>query len=1085
MPNQYCFLCASDEGVFLDITADNKKQYHEQFEICSLVTVPTADKLPTKICHKCAYELKQCSSFVRKYKHCTSMQKKHNRKYCCNLCFESTEKEYIFNLSKDKTSENNILSKLQKLFDNEPEKSEGERMLICLSCRYTVDVLFDLKNISQEIATNLNNILKGGIDYVNFPKIKTAIVSRKTTVTDSARTNFYTLQDSNTMARKRSRMNDSNDNNLNEKLKLQVCEKCHSSVSDNDANIQKLKNTEQIVCKSCSVDTNLETNKIDKQSSFAETKSCTVFLKDVLRDKTENQRKLYEVKEDRKGKKTYVVTDNTLENSKKEVEASSKVINDVEIITGKQGVKRSLRHMKTDTTDNKESLSKKLKPSTKQVNLDSKLTSSIEEPIARKLRLRVPKAGMKEANRSSESDSSINNSVKGRKNTLTRHKRATGSSLSDADIDSKRDRKKLKSILAGNTVIQNLSITSSADDDAPKRKRLRFTSASPVMIDLTNKNVTQEVSRRRTAMRNLKLSSTKGTPKNSKGYDSVIEISSDDNSETYACEECGSNYENKLVYMSHKLTHYKQPKLELEKMVIKNIVKDTSDVKEAVDDECIQIRVDDDEDDEIVDVVNNLDASPVTNDRPRSSTEERIENTVDVESITKDPDDQQNEDEVKKAEDQRAVETSTTNSPSKVRTSSRRGRFLNQQNQHEQTNERRNNVSLSPSGSQKEDNASAEENHDTSLEQTKDAELKKHQESPLTQTENGEIDQNQDKSDSPTENASAKENEDGSLTQLENTETEKNKDISLETTNGPQAEDVQDKENEESNESRVGEKITDAEEGKEKQKKSEDIDGEEEIVCTRQDIETSDKENESNDKENETNDKESEISDKENETNDKESETSDKENETNGKKSKTIDKENETINEENETNGKENSIELDSTKVVEDIADEEEVDSSKTIEHTRTGDELTDGDLGIIDESISENAASKMAPNSAEKIEISDENKDDEVQCTQEDVVSISSEKSTSNNDGKIVEKDLTETSTASPRKSKNDSTDAAVEVLQEVLDLANAEVQKRQEFVDVTIEQNSSEMETLENISREISNGGGALKENSVTVSL
>ncbi|KAF3421078.1 hypothetical protein E2986_13985 [Frieseomelitta varia] len=37
MSRQCCFLCASDEGVFLDVTTDNKQQYYDQFEICSFV----------------------------------------------------------------------------------------------------------------------------------------------------------------------------------------------------------------------------------------------------------------------------------------------------------------------------------------------------------------------------------------------------------------------------------------------------------------------------------------------------------------------------------------------------------------------------------------------------------------------------------------------------------------------------------------------------------------------------------------------------------------------------------------------------------------------------------------------------------------------------------------------------------------------------------------------------------------------------------------------------------------------------------------------------------------------------------------
>jgi len=39
MPEQYCFLCASDEGVFLDITADNLNLFGDQLEICLITKV--------------------------------------------------------------------------------------------------------------------------------------------------------------------------------------------------------------------------------------------------------------------------------------------------------------------------------------------------------------------------------------------------------------------------------------------------------------------------------------------------------------------------------------------------------------------------------------------------------------------------------------------------------------------------------------------------------------------------------------------------------------------------------------------------------------------------------------------------------------------------------------------------------------------------------------------------------------------------------------------------------------------------------------------------------------------------------------
>jgi len=44
MSEQYCFLCASDEGVFLDVTPDNLSAFGDQLEICLTTKVDIVDK---------------------------------------------------------------------------------------------------------------------------------------------------------------------------------------------------------------------------------------------------------------------------------------------------------------------------------------------------------------------------------------------------------------------------------------------------------------------------------------------------------------------------------------------------------------------------------------------------------------------------------------------------------------------------------------------------------------------------------------------------------------------------------------------------------------------------------------------------------------------------------------------------------------------------------------------------------------------------------------------------------------------------------------------------------------------------------
>lgn len=84
-----------------------------------ITQIPRAEQLPTKICHKCAYELNQCSSFVQKYIKAKKKQKPNFRKRCCGLCYEPQKNEFTFDLSKEKKLQYNPFHKIQEIFNNE------------------------------------------------------------------------------------------------------------------------------------------------------------------------------------------------------------------------------------------------------------------------------------------------------------------------------------------------------------------------------------------------------------------------------------------------------------------------------------------------------------------------------------------------------------------------------------------------------------------------------------------------------------------------------------------------------------------------------------------------------------------------------------------------------------------------------------------------------------------------------------------------------------------------------------------------------------------------------------------------------
>ncbi|OAD53065.1 hypothetical protein WN48_10867, partial [Eufriesea mexicana] len=647
MPTQHCFLCASDEGVFLDITADNKQIYCDQFETCSLVKVPRADQLPTKICHKCAYELKQCSSFVQKYKR-GSKQRAAFRRLCCTLCREPAKNEFIFDISKEKDLQRTSFDKIQQLFSYELGKSYEEHKLICLSCRYTIDLLLDLKNICKETATKLNDTVNEEIDYLTFPKIKTTVINRKTTITESARTNLYTSQESESdeMTRTRSQSNKVSNNKLKEKTKLQVCSKCHDSIKIGHETY-KIHKTKSIVCKTCWKNMDMHSNEVKKQipQNLTEIKLCTVSLKDVLKDTEIKEKKLYRIDEDDKGNKAYVITDKDLANGNKEMETSKVVTGDN---TEKHGQKRSVKSIKS--TNDEDVPNKKHKIDVKEASVNNVKESKL---VTKQLRNLRQNNGTRNISQSSDSDSPVPKIGKRSERILTRHKRATGSSLSDADIDSKHNRKKLKTILRGIAIDKNADVSdeSSNEDVMSKKNQLNF-EKSPLLR------------RKRSTYQKFTKSSTVNIPEELQSEsDSKEDIFK---TRTYVCDECGASYENKLMGLTHKLMHYKQPKLKLQKLS-DSLIKEELGSNEAVDDqsedlsETIGITVEDDEeelmeDEKNLNTNNEIDVNSDSESRINFSKKDAVEDAVDVELVMKESDDDQIHKTVKETKDLQETE---------------------------------------------------------------------------------------------------------------------------------------------------------------------------------------------------------------------------------------------------------------------------------------------------------------------------------------------------------------------------------------------------------------------------------------------
>ncbi|XP_076224113.1 uncharacterized protein LOC116424632 isoform X2 [Nomia melanderi] len=1103
MSRQYCFLCASDEGVFLDITVENKQIFCEQFEICSLVKVPTSDELPTKICHKCAYELKQCSTFLQKYKNSLKPKTQSRGKQCCGICHLQTKKEYTFDLRKENSLQRASIDKIQKVFNDEVNRLQGNNKFICLSCRYTVDVLCDLKHLSEETSSKLDNIINKKIDYSNFPQVKTAVVNRKTTITESARATLKVAQDSDsdssTMTRTRSKnkVNNKLNNKVNAKPKEQVCQECENTIKS-DSEAYKIKKTGQSICKVCWENKRSNAKDAETSQSSAETKVCKVFLKDVLSQPAPKKGKLNKVKEDNQSKRQLRVT------GKKE-KRSSNLSSDAESDAGKQAEKRTLRTTNSEDTDSSDRPYKRPRRNVRDVTESESPTSVVPSKITRGRK--AVENNKRKSNQSSESDSALN-SAKEREGPSTRQKRAKYSDTNDE---------------------------SSTDDGGSRKKKLKFSDDVTIMIDLTNTKEDEERPRRNASTRNnanpekaIKPALVKRSSQKSELSETVEKIMSDGNTDTYSCEECGVNYENKTVFLTHKLTHYKQPKLQLERVTVGTNVEPPSHTSEELDDqsedqsEAITIRVDDDEEEtglkeNNMDVSNEVDSSSRTEETAGSPKKDVLKEAADGETVAKE-----------------AVsdhEQSTEKDSRTTRSISRRSKISLSESDKD-------NVENIPEATEEEpvEDISLtnidddQEEEDKEKEQEANKENEKESEEAVTVTETEEIKKQSDKekavdtekeSETTSEDTSSKlkSSKDGSedvadIDKSKSSETtdetkdeEKDKLDSADKTEESEAakkDDSATSKKSEENETEGEEKLSEKSEEEKMKEKSEKKD---KPNCSNEpeekDKSSCSKESEEKDKSScskESEEKDKSSCSKEPEEKDKSScsKESDEDKPSHSKQSeedktscsKESEEDKSSCSKEPEKDKPSCSKEpedKDKSSCSKEPEDKDKSSSCKQSEETKKLDSSAKHDEEeIVEAEENDEIVEINSRDSSDDIkEVTQRESDDEVeiQCTQkvsnnsrestDEIVILENNKST--NDVQTSDSGVLEIDSSEPVKQSTDSADAAAEILQEVLDLASAEVQKRQDVVDVDGENNSGEAETLENISREVQNGGGA----------
>jgi hypothetical protein len=77
--------------------------------------------LSNKVCYKCAYELDQCTKFVKKYKdsHKISNSELQALSSSCCLCLEVVNSNRIFDITKDNRAVFSPLQKIRNIFNDD------------------------------------------------------------------------------------------------------------------------------------------------------------------------------------------------------------------------------------------------------------------------------------------------------------------------------------------------------------------------------------------------------------------------------------------------------------------------------------------------------------------------------------------------------------------------------------------------------------------------------------------------------------------------------------------------------------------------------------------------------------------------------------------------------------------------------------------------------------------------------------------------------------------------------------------------------------------------------------------------------
>ncbi|XP_024946218.1 glutamic acid-rich protein isoform X2 [Cephus cinctus] len=359
-----------------------------------------------------------------------------------------------------------------------------------------------------------------------------------------------------------------------------MCGQCHNTIKSG-VDMYRFHSTGVTVCKFCwsTMDpSKTSPNKKRAQGSLEKkkTKLCSVFLTDVMGDASLRDNRGYKIEKDEEGNTTFILMDDSSEEDNSTVKIKKEV---------KESVPRQLKMRGRKSRSDIDDSSVKSKP-IKKLKSDGESSKQTFNPrVRRSLRQKTIKIEEVDDIDSDTIVSKKRNARKVQTQPEKKKKPTKRTSFSDDDlqiIGSRVTRTSLrarKSDVSQSELSASISGSSSGECGSPRRKRKKAVDVIP-MTELFEKNVADVV---KLNTRSSSISSKESSPSDFKSLEKSLKLSTSSkkssqkknkfmkktieklkkDKEEYVCTICNVGYKNKLIGMTHELSHLKQPEVTL------------------------------------------------------------------------------------------------------------------------------------------------------------------------------------------------------------------------------------------------------------------------------------------------------------------------------------------------------------------------------------------------------------------------------------------------------------------------------------------------------------------------------------------